>query len=78
MQFNILSEAKNLFVDKSILSLIIFLGNINISRQGEIPDRRKSFYSIARNPRSGGTGEIPVPTVRQSDCQVWMRERSKK
>ena len=46
----ILSEAKNLFVDKSILSLIIFLGNINISRQGEIPDRRKSFYSIARNP----------------------------
>ena len=40
MQFKILSEAKNLFVDKSILSLIIFLGNINISRQGEIPDRR--------------------------------------
>ena len=36
----ILSEAKNLFVDKSILSLIIFLGNINISRQGAIPDRR--------------------------------------
>ena len=33
-----------------------------------VDEAENLVFCVARNPRSGGTGEIPVPTVRQSDC----------